>query len=263
MLPIVSNLPLAGILYALNQSSWSGWLIVALLFIGSILAWSVLLSKYNELNQADRGNGRFVKAYRAGGHPMALFLKRERHEVSPLFQVYQDACRAVATALEDQGDAAPALVAGGLRRGSVSLEPHRLAGIRSAAERVMGDRVLFLESRMGFLAIASTTAPFLGLLGTVWGVMDAFGGMAVTGNAQLSAVAPGISSALLTTVIGLIVALPSTIGYNLLQDRIRRMTVELDNFLQEVTADIERFYYRPKQDQHHGATGTQEFIEAD
>ena len=80
----------------------------------------------------------------------------------------------------------------------------------------------------------------------VWGVMDAFGGMAVTGSAMLSAVAPGISSALLTTVVGLLVALPSAIGYNILSDQIRKLSVNMDNFVQEFTADVERHYLQQR-----------------
>jgi biopolymer transport protein ExbB/TolQ len=73
--------------------------------------------------------------------------------------------------------------------------------------------------------------------------MDSFGGMAVTGNAMLSAVAPGISGALLTTVVGLIVALPSAVGYNVLGDHVRKLTVELDNFSQELMSAVERHYH--------------------
>jgi biopolymer transport protein TolQ len=99
---------------------------------------------------------------------------------------------------------------------------------------------------MGLVATAASTAPFLGLLGTVWGVMEAFGGMALGGTAMLSAVAPGISGALLTTVVGLLVALPSVVGYNLLSDSIRRISVEMDNFVDELMADVERQYRDPE-----------------
>ena len=95
---------------------------------------------------------------------------------------------------------------------------------------------------MGLLATAVTAAPFLGLLGTVWGVMEAFSGMAATGSPMLSAVAPGISGALLTTVVGLLVALPSSIGYNMLSNKIRRFCVEMDNFSQELNQDVERYF---------------------
>jgi len=85
-----------------------------------------------------------------------------------------------------------------------------------------------------------STGPFLGLLGTVWGVMEAFGAMANSGSALLSAVAPGIAGALLTTVVGLLVALPSSIGYNMLTTRIRRLAVQMDNFSQEFAADVQK-----------------------
>ena len=93
---------------------------------------------------------------------------------------------------------------------------------------------------MGFLATAVSSAPLLGLLGTVWGVMESFGGMAITGAPTLAAVAPGISGALLTTVVGLLVALPSAIGFNWITNRIRSLCVQMDNFAQEFTADVQR-----------------------
>jgi biopolymer transport protein TolQ len=100
---------------------------------------------------------------------------------------------------------------------------------------------------MGLLATAVTAAPFLGLLGTVWGVMDAFKAMAASGTVTLSEVAPGISGALLTTVVGLLVALPSLIGYNLLTNQMKRICLAMDNFAEEFTNDIERaFIARPQ-----------------
>jgi biopolymer transport protein ExbB/TolQ len=95
---------------------------------------------------------------------------------------------------------------------------------------------------MGLLATAVSTGPFLGLLGTVWGVMDSFGAMANAGSAMLSAVAPGIAGALLTTVIGLLIALPSSIGYNMLTTRIRQLAVLMDNFSQEFGSDVQKQY---------------------
>jgi biopolymer transport protein TolQ len=114
--------------------------------------------------------------------------------------------------------------------------------VRNVAERSVADQALMLENSMGLLATAVTTAPFLGLLGTVWGVMDSFEGMAITGSPMLNEVAPGISGALLTTVVGLLVALPSAIGYNMLSDQIRRICVEMDNFSQQLISEIELKY---------------------
>ena len=95
---------------------------------------------------------------------------------------------------------------------------------------------------MLMLATAVSAAPFLGLLGTVWGVMDGFGAMAQEGAANLSAVAPGISAALLTTVVGLLVARPSSIGYNWLLEQIRQQTEFIENFSQEFNSSVRRTY---------------------
>ena len=89
---------------------------------------------------------------------------------------------------------------------------------------------------MGYLAAGTTIAPFLGLLGTVWGVLDAFQVMGAKGAVNLSEVAPSLSTAMLTTVVGLVVAIPSVVGYNLLVNRIRRITISLDGFTDEYLA---------------------------
>jgi len=110
-----------------------------------------------------------------------------------------------------------------------------VSGAASGMDRANADQ-------MGMLATAVSAAPFLGLLGTVWGVMDAFSGMAESGSVALSAVAPGISGALLTTIVGLFVALPSMVGYNLLSGRIRRISVQMDNFAQEFISEVHNTY---------------------
>ena len=120
----------------------------------------------------------------------------------------------------------------------------QLEAVQNLTQRNVADQALLLENHMGLLATAVSASPFLGLLGTVWGVMEAFGSMAVKGSATLSAVAPGISAALLTTVVGLLVALPSAVGYNLLTNMIRSLTVQTDNFAQEFESSIRRAFYR-------------------
>ena len=95
-----------------------------------------------------------------------------------------------------------------------------------------------LETRVGFLATMVSVSPFLGLFGTVWGVMLAFCGIAAAGKSDFSALAPGVAGALLTTVAGLVVAIPSLIGYNLLTSTIRNIATQLDNFSDEFMARI-------------------------
>ena len=240
------QLPLAGIIYGLQQSNAAGKVIVLVLFVGSIFAWSLMLTKARTLRLANRNSSLFLSAYRKEANATAVFLKRRNYDPSPLFAIYEKACRSLGAEIEARGIDPDDLFMGGVGANVSGLGQRSVDAVRNVAERSMADQALMFEDRMGLVATAASTAPFLGLLGTVWGVMEAFGGMAMGGTAMLSAVAPGISGALLTTVVGLLVALPSAVGYNLLSDSIRRISVEMDNFVDELMADVERQYRDPE-----------------
>jgi biopolymer transport protein ExbB/TolQ len=236
-------LPMASMWYSFTTSEMSGKVIIVILMITSVYAWTIMLSKYFDLKRAKAVSGRFVQGYRRSGEPLALFLQRQQFVESPVFHVYQKACLAVGVELEarDEDGYGAGL---GLSGTSPRLTALQLGAIRNAAEREVSDQVLQLEARMGTLATAVSSGPLLGLLGTVWGVMTAFSGMAELGTANLSAVAPGIAGALLTTVVGLLVAIPSAVGYNALTSDIRKMTVEMDNFADALMADMQRRFIR-------------------
>lgn len=233
----------ASILFSFNESTLPGKVIVLLLIVFSIFAWTIMISKWLEISRAQRETLRFVKAYRNEKHPAALFLKRRRFDESPVYRIYERCCIALGGELESSGIDPDELFLGGLGDEGQHIGALQLDAIRNLNERNVADQAILLENNMGFLATAVSVSPFLGLLGTVWGVMDAFGGMAVTGAATLASVAPGIAGALLTTIIGLIVALPSAVGYNLLTNRIRRLCVEMDNYAQELSADVQRAFH--------------------
>ena len=114
--------------------------------------------------------------------------------------------------------------------------------IKGLIESAVARESVALESGIILLAIAVSGAPFMGLLGTVWGVMEVFSAAAQEGNASLTTVAPGVAAALATTVAGLMVAIPSMFGYNWLVHNLRVATVEMDNFAQELSAKIEAEY---------------------
>ena len=105
--------------------------------------------------------------------------------------------------------------------------------IEAVLEREVSVQIKELETRIGVLATLVSLSPFCGLFGTVWGVMMAFCGIAAAGNANFTALAPGVAGALLTTVAGLVVAIPSLVGYNLLTGSIRQLTVQMDNFTEQ------------------------------
>ena len=229
-------LPLAGLIDAFWLSNLPGQIIVVVLFVGSIIVWAVMATKWMELREATRLSERFLRAYRNEPTPVGIFLKRLSFQPSPLYAVYEKACRALGAILApgDGNDLfAAEKSAVGLRLTEVQIN-----SVRNVAESAVVDQTLKLESRMNIIAIGVSAAPLLGLLGTVWGVLDAFGVMSRAGSAMLSTVAPGVSGALLTTVIGLLVALPSAIGYNILAELIRRQCILTDNFLEELMTDI-------------------------
>jgi biopolymer transport protein TolQ len=224
-----SPYPIGGIGFAFGESNLSGQVIVGILFMGSILVWSIMITKIHELLVAKRRCERFLRHYRGTTNPMGTRLD-ERKADCPLAVVHDAACATLEAVVDPTRQPSQAL----------HLSSRQAKAIGNAVERTVAEQALQLENWMGFLALGSSTAPFLGLLGTVWGVMEAFGGIDHN-TATLSAVAPGISGALLTTVVGLLVALPSSIGYNLLGDRIRKLIVMMDNFGQELTGDFEQF----------------------
>ena len=237
------SLPIADLAGAFRDSTTPGKAIVLVLFLGSAIAWTVMWTKWVQLQFAIRSTGGFLKAFRSERNPMALFTKREEFLGTPLNTIYEEGCKALGGELQIYGVDPDDLLMGDLTSGECRrLSLHQLETLRSVVDRNVADGALGLESQMGLLATAVSAAPFVGLLGTVWGVMDAFAGMAAAGNAALSAVAPGISGALLTTIIGLLVALPSMIGYNMLSSKIRHISVQMDNFSQEFISAIQNTY---------------------
>ena len=237
------TMPIADIAAAFWDSTLPGKAIVIVLFLGSAGAWTIMWTKGVQLRFASNTTDDFLSAFRADRNPTALFTKREDYKGSPLNTIYKEGCKALGSELQAHGIDPDDLLMGDMTSETQRrLSLNQLEALRSVVDRNVADGALNLEHQMGLLATAVSAAPFLGLLGTVWGVMDAFAGMAESGSAALSAVAPGISGALLTTIVGLLVALPSMIGYNLLSAHIRRISVQMDNFAQEFISAIQNTY---------------------
>lgn len=229
---------------AFGMSDWLGRIVVVILLVMSVVAWSVMVSKFSELKGAERMTARFLQAFRREPHPLSMFLRAHEFPGSPIYAVYVAGCRAISGELGLTQSTTAELFASDAAAARASLGPLQMEVVRRAAERAVADQALALEERMGFLMSAISVSPLLGLFGTVWGVMVAFIGMASAGSANLAAMAPGIASALLTTVVGLVVAIPSTMGYNHSAARIRKLVVQTDNFSQEFVAEIQRTFGR-------------------
>jgi len=222
----------AELIYVWEQARPEAKAIIGLLIVFSIIAWSTMFYKASQMRRARRLNHYFNEEFRAQRSVLEIFDRKLQVEGCPLYSVYQTGCSQLDARLRGPG--------GERRRQSVSLK--NMEHVKRAIENVVAQESLKLESGLILLAIAVSGAPFLGLLGTVWGVMSAFGGIAQQGTATLAAMAPGVAAALITTVAGLLVAIPSMFGYNYLVHNLRVFTVGLDNFAQELVSKMESEY---------------------
>ncbi|HEY4416119.1 MAG TPA: MotA/TolQ/ExbB proton channel family protein [Verrucomicrobiae bacterium] len=216
-------------LYVWKQASMEAKAIIVVLFIISIAVWFVMFNKVVQMRRARKLNLYFGEEFTSQKNVLEMFDRKLAVEGCPLYAVYQAGCI--------QLDARLRGPTGERAKQHISLK--NMEHIKRAIENVVAKESLKLESGLILLAIAVSGAPFLGLLGTVWGVMNTFAGIAQSGSASLAVMAPGVSAALVTTVCGLLVAIPSMFGYNWLVHNLRALTVELDNFAQELVSKME------------------------
>ncbi len=229
-----------GLIFALQHSTVPGKLVLLTLFTGSIFSWSVMLTKLRVIHFAKKQARIFLERFRADRQPLRLYEHQAHFEGTPIYHVYREGCRELTFHLLGSPEVDETFRA--RLDSAVRILPAQMRGVQSAMERAVGESSLRLESRMILLATAVSGAPFLGLLGTVWGVMDTFSGVAAAGSANLAAMAPGVSAALITTVTGLLVAIPAMFGYNFLVTSIRGMILEMDNFAAELSSEFEHRY---------------------
>ena len=183
--------------------------ILLILLLYSITSWAIMASKFISFRMAKIESEKFLRLFKKNGGDSSYLLGLcRRFKYSHLAEV--------------------------LRTGYFNAGSHRKPSadeVRESLERAISNKVLHLEDMLIVLAIGGSACPLLGLLGTVWGVMEAFLGMETYHSATVSAVAPGISDALITTIAGLAAAIPAVVGYNYFVHRVSGMTTEMDNFV--------------------------------
>ncbi|MFO1485940.1 MAG: MotA/TolQ/ExbB proton channel family protein [Verrucomicrobiaceae bacterium] len=231
-----------GLQYGLEHSNMTCWVICGVLGLLSVTSWAVVLSKHFLLSRVHRANLSFLRLYRDSNHPLELFQQREHHDYAAYYHIYHAACREMAWYL--LGEEEPGETFAARLQGAGRITPSQMNAVQNAMERSVAEAALRLEARMSWVATALSAAPFFGLLGTVWGLMDSFSllTMKTDGATSLATLAPGITTALVTTVLGLLVAIPSILCYNHLVNRIRGMVVRLDNFASELSAALDRTF---------------------
>jgi|SRR5215469_5536342 len=194
--------------------------VLVILLVFSIFSWAIILGKWSLLRRARAQSARFLRAFRKAARLQDVAAVAEQFKPSPLVGVFENAF----DELRRTGAAGP--------RGVVTVQ--RAAQIGSSEELTR------LERRLPWLATTGAVTPFIGLFGTVWGIIDAFQGLGTAGAATLRAVAPGISEALITTAAGLATAIPAVIAYNQFQQMIREFGARMDDFSLEFLNIVER-----------------------
>ena len=228
-LPSLAN----ALTFAFEKATLEGKLTISALMIVSMVSWTVIITKGLQLLKAKRMTKKFFEAYRATKDPLDVNRAGREFEGAPAYEVYAAGVEELKYHLEHN----PILL-----KGQNRISHEAFANVQVAFERAVSSEALSLEKGMIILTTAVAGGPFIGLLGTVWGVMETFSGIAMAASASLTAMAPGVAGALIATVVGLFVAIPAMFAYNLMITTIRQLTQELDNFNSEISTDLEHKY---------------------
>ena len=219
-----------GVAGLIANSGWVARFVLALLLLFSLISWAIILYKGAALHRAHAQSDTFLDVFRKSSKFSEVNSVCPQLKSSPLVGVFQAGYLEVNQQVRG-GGAAPA----GARPTVRSLE-----SLSRSLARAAGVEVTRLERRLSFLATTASVTPFIGLFGTVWGIMEAFGDIGRTGSSSLAIVAPGISEALITTAMGLLAAIPAAVFFNFFNSRVKVLSAMLDDFALEFLNIVER-----------------------
>jgi biopolymer transport protein TolQ len=201
--------------------------VLIILLFASLYSWTIIFGKLGTFRKATSSSRRFVRTFRKATRLQEIATITGDYKNSPLAQVFEDVYE---TYRRQTGGSGPV---------------RSMAALERSAQTAASEAVTTLERRLTWLATIAATSPFVGLFGTVMGVVDAFHGLGTAGAATLRAVAPGIAEALITTAAGLFVAVPAVVAYNQFAARLRVFAAAIDDFSRELLNSMEEIQVRP------------------
>ena len=201
---------------AVRDAGPMGRFILVVLAVFSIVSWGIIAERWRAFRRAERESERFLARFQRGGGLASIKDEVESLKRSPLAQVFHAGFREISLNPPAAGSA---------------LDGSELAAVDRLLRKSASVQQSQLERSLGFLATTASVTPFIGLFGTVWGIMNAFLGIGAAGTASLAAYAPGIAEALVATAAGLAAAIPAVIAYNHFNNRLRTMDSRLDEFI--------------------------------
>jgi biopolymer transport protein TolQ len=246
--------------FAIKKATPEGKVTMSALLLLSLFSWTIIITKARQLMIARKWSKRFYDTYNETRDPLDIKRREESFEGAPGYQIYIRGADEVEYHLKNnpvqvEGRARvltdPSLGHGNTdiiaRTRKTKISMASFDAVKLVMEEAASAEAMSLEKGMIVLSTAVAGGPFIGLLGTVWGVMETFAGIASAGSASLTAMAPGVAGALICTVIGLLVAIPAMFSYNFMVTTIRSITQELDGFASRYANQIEHQYvdHRP------------------
>ncbi len=256
--------------FAIEKATPEGKTTIGVLFLLSMFSWTIIITKFRQLWIARKASKKFYAAYATTRDPLDIHKKGETFEGAPAYQLYARGSDEVAYHLKNNPiEVKGAVVIHGTGDGNTDhlartkttkISNGSFEAVKVVLEEAAAAQAMSLEKGMIVLSTAVAGGPFIGLLGTVWGVMETFAGIASAGQASLTAMAPGVAGALIATVVGLMVAIPAMFAYNFMVTTIRHLTQELDGFAARYANQIEHTYVdnRDIEDKIAGALKRQE-----
>jgi biopolymer transport protein TolQ len=211
--------------------------VLVLLLCASLYSWTVIFGKLATIKKVTQESRNFIHAFRKATRLQEIAQLTVQYKSSPLAQVFNDVYEVYQ---RQTGGSGP---------------PRNLAALERSAQTAASEAVTTLERRLTWLATIASVSPFVGLFGTVIGIVDAFHGLGTAGSASLRAVAPGISEALITTAAGLFVAVPAVVAYNQFSGRIRVIAAAIDDFSRELLNSLDEIPARDPSARHTNSPG--------
>ena len=206
-------------------------MVLMLLIALSILSWAIIIAKFFQLRRAKMESAQFSSIFWETRDFSHVDNASQRLDHSPLAQVFHGGYRELSHVIQESNS-----------KESAKQDPEILLGtVSQALKRSAFDEAVQLENGITFLATVASAAPFIGLFGTVWGIMNAFNGLSLAKNSTIQAVAPGISEALVATAVGLAAAIPATVAFNFFVVSVRRFREAMEKFSEEFLAFARRF----------------------
>ncbi len=220
----------SAIVEMLQNSGPIAMTVLGVLLVASLFSWAIILGKWVSFRRARAQSRRFLRAFRKANRLQEIATVSEQFKPSPLVNVFDEVYE---TYRRQTGGFGP---------------PRNITSLERAGQTAASESLTSMEQRLTWLASIGAISPFIGLFGTIMGIVDAFHGLGMEGTATLRAVAPGVSEALITTAAGLLVAIPAVIAYNQFTASCRDFAARMDDFARELLNSMEEAALGPNQD---------------